>query len=152
MFFSGSALTLGSSRMVYAFARDGATPFSKYLSKVNKVTKTPVWAVWANVTFAAIVGILVRRNQLHDHFNITYLFLFYSTLSTILLTVLLCLSTPSRPQQLILSPSSFDSLHPKRNSNVVPSTWVRSPMWWVGVVVAGFSSLLFCLSALRNIL
>jgi amino acid transporter len=59
MFFSGSALTLGSSRMVYAFARDGATPFSEYLSKINKVTKTPVWAVWGNVTFAAVVGILV---------------------------------------------------------------------------------------------
>ncbi|SAM06451.1 hypothetical protein [Absidia glauca] len=63
MFFSGSALTLGSSRMVYAFARDGATPFSPYLSKVNDYTKTPVWAVWANVTFAAIVGILYIIND-----------------------------------------------------------------------------------------
>ncbi|KAI8086079.1 amino acid/polyamine transporter I [Halteromyces radiatus] len=63
MFFSGSALTLGSSRMVYAFARDGATPFSQYLSKINSVTRTPVWAVWANIIFAAVVGILYIIND-----------------------------------------------------------------------------------------
>ncbi|KAI8343196.1 amino acid/polyamine transporter I [Chlamydoabsidia padenii] len=63
MFFSGSALTLGSSRMVYAFARDGATPFSEYLCKINKITKTPVWAVWGNVAFAAVVGILYIIND-----------------------------------------------------------------------------------------
>lgn len=60
MFFSGSALTLGSSRMVYAFARDGAMPFSRFISKVNDKTKTPVWAVWGNVLFAVIVGLLVN--------------------------------------------------------------------------------------------
>ncbi|KAL0088535.1 amino acid permease-domain-containing protein [Phycomyces blakesleeanus] len=62
MFFSGSALTLGSSRMVYAFARDGAMPFSSWLSYVNPRTKTPVYAVWANVIFAAIVGLLYIVN------------------------------------------------------------------------------------------
>ncbi|KAF7732811.1 hypothetical protein EC973_000086 [Apophysomyces ossiformis] len=62
MFFSGSALTLGSSRMVYAFARDGAMPFSKYLSRINKTTQTPVYAVWANVVFAVIVGLLYIVN------------------------------------------------------------------------------------------
>jgi len=63
MFFSGSALTLGSSRMVYAFARDGATPFSKYLSIVNPKTKTPIYAVWFNVVFAIIVGLLYIINE-----------------------------------------------------------------------------------------
>ncbi|KAG1473240.1 hypothetical protein G6F56_001069 [Rhizopus delemar] len=63
MFFSGSALTLGSSRMVYAFARDGATPFSKYLSIVNPKTKTPIYAVWFNVIFAIIVGLLYIINE-----------------------------------------------------------------------------------------
>ncbi|KAG0186285.1 hypothetical protein DFQ28_008068 [Apophysomyces sp. BC1034] len=62
MFFSGSALTLGSSRMVYAFARDGATPFSRYLSYINKRTKTPVYAVWANIIFAIIIGLLYVVN------------------------------------------------------------------------------------------
>ncbi|KAI8069179.1 amino acid/polyamine transporter I [Gongronella butleri] len=63
MFFSGSALTLGSSRMIYAFARDRGTPFSSYISKVNPMTKTPVWAVWANIIFAMVVGILYIVND-----------------------------------------------------------------------------------------
>ncbi|KAL0136402.1 amino acid permease-domain-containing protein [Mucor lusitanicus] len=63
MFFSGSALTLGSSRMIYAFARDGATPFSRWLSVINKSTQTPVYAVWANIIFAAVVGLLYIVNE-----------------------------------------------------------------------------------------
>ncbi|KAI8064431.1 amino acid permease-domain-containing protein [Gongronella butleri] len=63
MFFSGSALTLGSSRMVYAFARDGATPFSDYLSHVNPRTRTPIYAVWFNIAFAAVVGLLYIVNS-----------------------------------------------------------------------------------------
>ncbi|ORZ14128.1 amino acid permease-domain-containing protein, partial [Absidia repens] len=62
MFFSGSALTLGSSRMVFAFARDGATPFSDHLSRVNPVTKTPIYAVWANIIFAMVIGLLYIVN------------------------------------------------------------------------------------------
>ncbi|KAI8977522.1 amino acid permease-domain-containing protein [Mycotypha africana] len=63
MFFSGSALTLGSSRMVYAFARDGAMPFSRHLAKVNAKTMTPIYAVWFNVIFAMIVGLLYIINE-----------------------------------------------------------------------------------------
>ncbi|KAG1145550.1 hypothetical protein G6F37_009853 [Rhizopus arrhizus] len=62
MFFSGSALTLGSSRMVYAFARDGATPWSRWLSVIHKRTQTPIYAVWANILFACIIGILYIVN------------------------------------------------------------------------------------------
>ncbi|KAI7870950.1 amino acid permease-domain-containing protein [Spinellus fusiger] len=62
MFFSGSALTLGSSRMVYAFSRDGAMPFSNWLSYINPKTKTPVYAVWGNILFASIVGLLFIVN------------------------------------------------------------------------------------------
>ncbi|CAM0140795.1 unnamed protein product [Umbelopsis sp. WA50703] len=63
MFFSGSALTLGSSRMVFAFARDGAMPWSKYLYRLNKWTHAPVYAVWGNIIFAAIVGLLYIIND-----------------------------------------------------------------------------------------
>ncbi|KAF9329062.1 hypothetical protein BG006_007850 [Podila minutissima] len=55
-FFCGSALTLASSRMVYAFARDGALPFSKHLHKLNK-EKSPVAAVWFNIAFCFILGL-----------------------------------------------------------------------------------------------
>ncbi|CEP17139.1 hypothetical protein [Parasitella parasitica] len=63
MFFSGSALTLGSSRMIYAFARDGGTPFSKYLATINLKTQTPIYAVWFNVIFAMVVGLLYIINE-----------------------------------------------------------------------------------------
>jgi amino acid transporter len=63
IFFCGAALTLGSSRMVYAFARDGAVPFSKFMHTLNPKTKTPVNAVWANVIIAGIVGILYMINS-----------------------------------------------------------------------------------------
>ncbi|KAG0303977.1 hypothetical protein BGZ98_006072 [Dissophora globulifera] len=55
-FFCGSALTLASSRMVYAFARDGALPLSKYLHRLNK-DKSPVAAVWFNIAFCFILGL-----------------------------------------------------------------------------------------------
>ncbi|KAG0206073.1 hypothetical protein BGX28_002432 [Mortierella sp. GBA30] len=55
-FFCGSALTLASSRMVYAFARDGALPLSKYLHRLNK-EKSPVAAVWFNILFCFVLGL-----------------------------------------------------------------------------------------------
>ncbi|KAF9088214.1 hypothetical protein BGX23_007554 [Mortierella sp. AD031] len=55
-FFCGSALTLASSRMVYAFARDGALPMSKRLHKLNK-EKSPVAAVWFNIVFCFVLGL-----------------------------------------------------------------------------------------------
>ncbi|KAI8988952.1 amino acid/polyamine transporter I [Pilobolus umbonatus] len=63
IFFCGSALTLGSSRMVYAFARDGAMPFSKFLHTLDKKTLNPVNAVWFNILVAGIVGILYMINS-----------------------------------------------------------------------------------------
>ncbi|KAG0270374.1 hypothetical protein BGZ95_001716 [Linnemannia exigua] len=55
-FFCGSALTLASSRMVYAFARDGALPMSQRLHKLNK-EKSPVAAVWFNIAFCFVLGL-----------------------------------------------------------------------------------------------
>ncbi|ORZ03010.1 amino acid/polyamine transporter I [Syncephalastrum racemosum] len=63
IFFCGASLTLGSSRMVYAFARDGAMPFSKHLHHLNKRTNNPVNAVWFNVLVSGIVGILYMINS-----------------------------------------------------------------------------------------
>ena len=33
---------LASSRQTFAFSRDGALPFSKYMYRINSYTKTPV--------------------------------------------------------------------------------------------------------------
>ncbi|KAJ5294073.1 hypothetical protein PENANT_c009G03116 [Penicillium antarcticum] len=51
-FFTGCSAMLADTRMAYAFARDDALPFSKFLSKVNPRTHTPVNAVWFVVIFS----------------------------------------------------------------------------------------------------
>ncbi|KAI7887610.1 amino acid permease-domain-containing protein [Mucor mucedo] len=56
MYFAGGAVTVGSSRQTYAFARDGAMPFSKWLTKLSD-SKVPTNAVWFNIAFAIILGI-----------------------------------------------------------------------------------------------
>ncbi|CAO3692699.1 unnamed protein product [Rhizopus stolonifer] len=56
MYFAGAAVVVGSSRQTYAFARDGAMPFSKWLTKLTDY-KVPANAVWFNIGFAAILGL-----------------------------------------------------------------------------------------------
>ncbi|KAI9270486.1 amino acid/polyamine transporter I [Phascolomyces articulosus] len=63
IFFCGSSLTLGSSRMVYAFARDGAMPLSKHLHKLDARTNNPVNSVWFNIVVAGVVGVLYMINS-----------------------------------------------------------------------------------------
>ncbi|KAI7884085.1 hypothetical protein K492DRAFT_229389 [Lichtheimia hyalospora FSU 10163] len=63
IFFSGNALLLAASRMVYAFARDGALPYSKCFHRLNKRTGLPVNSVWLNVAVAVIVGVLYMINS-----------------------------------------------------------------------------------------
>ncbi|KAI9694418.1 MAG: hypothetical protein M1822_000034 [Bathelium mastoideum] len=44
-FFMGQGCMIAASRVTFAYARDGCFPFSKYWSRVNKHTQTPVNAV-----------------------------------------------------------------------------------------------------------
>lgn len=60
IFFCGSALTLAASRMVYAFSRDRAMPWSKHLHSLEKRTNNPVLAVWFNI---AVAGTLYFPNH-----------------------------------------------------------------------------------------
>jgi hypothetical protein len=54
----GSSMVLAASRQSFAFARDGALPFSSYLYRMNRFTKTPVNTVWFVVAFAIVLGLL----------------------------------------------------------------------------------------------
>jgi amino acid transporter len=45
-YICGLAGLTSTSRMMYAFARDGGLPFSKALAKVNSRHRTPVHAIW----------------------------------------------------------------------------------------------------------
>jgi len=52
-------ITVASSRVVYAYSRDGALPASRWLKKVNSRTKTPVNAVWFVVAIGCVLGTLM---------------------------------------------------------------------------------------------
>lgn len=58
-FFVGQGCTVASSRVVYAYSRDGALPGSRWWKQVNKHTQTPVNAVWFVLTLGALLGLLM---------------------------------------------------------------------------------------------
>ncbi|KAF8188576.1 APC amino acid permease [Mycena galopus ATCC 62051] len=53
------ATTLAASRQTFAFARDGALPFSFWIYRMNQFTGTPVNAVWVVTSVAFIFTLLV---------------------------------------------------------------------------------------------
>ncbi|KLO14661.1 APC amino acid permease [Schizopora paradoxa] len=57
-FMMGSSALLATSRQMFAFARDGALPFSSVLHRIDSRTRTPVIAVWVCVSGAFLVGLL----------------------------------------------------------------------------------------------
>lgn len=58
-FSMGQGNMVAASRVTFAYARDGCFPFSGWISHVNTRTKTPVNAVWWNVTIGILLDLLV---------------------------------------------------------------------------------------------
>ncbi|KAG6370728.1 hypothetical protein JVT61DRAFT_11115 [Boletus reticuloceps] len=56
-YMMGSSMVLAASRQTFAFARDGALPFSS-LYCMNRFTGTPVNTVWFVVVISALLGLL----------------------------------------------------------------------------------------------
>jgi amino acid transporter len=54
----GSSCLLVGSRQTFAFARDGALPFSRYLYRINRYTNTPVNTVWFDAILVLAIGLL----------------------------------------------------------------------------------------------
>ncbi|MEH0512888.1 amino acid permease [Streptomyces sp. B21-106] len=55
--FCGMASVTANSRMIYAFSRDGALPFSHIWHTVSPRTRTPVAAVWLAAGGALVLGL-----------------------------------------------------------------------------------------------
>jgi amino acid permease (GABA permease) len=55
--FCGMSSVTANSRMIYAFSRDGALPFSSTWHKINPRTRTPTAAVWLAAGGAFILGL-----------------------------------------------------------------------------------------------
>ena len=58
-FFVGQGCTITATRVVFAYSRDGALPGSRWWSKVDRRTKTPVNATWGVLFVAALLGLLM---------------------------------------------------------------------------------------------
>ncbi len=56
-FYCGMSSVTSNSRMIYAFSRDGAVPFSNFWHKVNKRTRTPTNSIWLAAGGAFILGL-----------------------------------------------------------------------------------------------
>ncbi|WP_223268197.1 amino acid permease [Streptosporangium nondiastaticum] len=55
--FCGMASVTANSRMIYAFSRDGALPFSRVWHRINPQTRTPTNAVWLAAAGAFVLGL-----------------------------------------------------------------------------------------------
>jgi amino acid transporter len=56
-FYCGMSSVTANSRMIYAFARDGAIPFSNFWHRINKRTRTPTNSIWLAAVGAFILGL-----------------------------------------------------------------------------------------------
>ncbi|KAG2100162.1 amino acid permease-domain-containing protein [Suillus discolor] len=57
-YIMASNFLLVGSRQTFAFARDGAIPFSRYLYRINRYTGTPVNTVWFEIICSLAIGLL----------------------------------------------------------------------------------------------
>lgn len=63
-FFTVQTATQANARTFYAFSRDGGLPDRGLFGKVNRFTKTPVWAVWLTIGIAAALGCLYWASEI----------------------------------------------------------------------------------------
>ena len=56
-FFCGMSSVTANSRMIYAFARDGAVPASSFWHRINPRTRTPTNSIWLAAAGAFILGV-----------------------------------------------------------------------------------------------
>ena len=56
-FFCGMSSVTANSRMIYAFARDGAIPGSKFWHRINHRTRTPTNSIWLAAGGAFLLGL-----------------------------------------------------------------------------------------------
>lgn len=58
-FFMAQSCLLASSRVTYAYSRDGLFPLSRIWKRVSPWTQTPIWAVVMNVVIGELILLLI---------------------------------------------------------------------------------------------
>jgi amino acid transporter len=56
-FYCGMSSVTANSRMIYAFSRDGAVPFSKFWHRINPRTRTPTNSIWLAAIGAFVLAL-----------------------------------------------------------------------------------------------
>src|ERR1022692_1431639 len=124
--FCGMSSITANSRMIYAFSRDGALPYSQIWHQVNKRTRTPTNAIWLGATGALILGLPYLWN------GVAYGAV--TSIAVIGLYIAYVLPTFLRRRQ---------------GSNFVPGPWSlgkwSAPVGWLAVVWVAFIAILFML-------
>ncbi|KAL4255829.1 Amino Acid-Polyamine-Organocation Transporter [Pleurotus pulmonarius] len=57
-FMMGTSILTAASRQIFAFSRDGALPFARFLYHIDKRTNTPVNCVWACAFSAGLLALI----------------------------------------------------------------------------------------------
>ena len=125
-FFCGMSSITANSRMVYAFSRDGAVPFSNFWHHVSKGSHVPVRTAWFGAVGAFILGSAVHGQ--HDCIRSRDLDRGHRPLHLI--------SDPGLPP-----PHQPDAFH--------PGPWVLSKTWgpiinWLAIIWVVFIVILLC--------
>lgn len=144
--FCGMASVTANSRMIYAFSRDGALPFSRVWHTVSPRTRTPVAAVWLAAFGALALGLpyLINVTAYAAVTSIAVIGLYIAYVIPTLLRLLrgddfrpgpgtsAAGPVPSASSRWCGSRSSpCSSCCPRsRPSPGRPSTTPRSPSWW----------------------
>ncbi|KAF8272727.1 amino acid/polyamine transporter I [Lactarius quietus] len=81
-YMMGSSMMLAASRQSFAFARDGALPFSSWIYRMNGYTKTPVNSVWfcafGSIALCALVFTGTQAVDAVFAISVTALYVAYS--------------------------------------------------------------------------
>jgi amino acid transporter len=74
----GLAAVTSTSRMMFAFARDGGLPASKWLRKVNASHRTPGAAIWTSAVLAIVVTLYGDAFTVLSAGSAVFLFISYA--------------------------------------------------------------------------
>jgi amino acid transporter len=126
-FYCGMSSVTANSRMIYAFSRDGAVPFSNYWHHVNKKRRVPVRTAW----FGAVGAFILSAPYLFSpvaYFAVT-------SIAVIGLYI------------AYLIPVFLRRINPKA---FVPGPWQLNKTWgpiigWIAIVWVVFICIILCL-------
>jgi len=124
--FCANAGLASASRMVFAFSRDRALPFSKTWRRLSTRTKTPVPAVWLSV----VVPFCLALPSLYS------LTAYYAVTAINVIGI-----TPAYAIPVYLRLRKGDDFEPGPWSL---GRWSK-PIGWIAVIWVAFISLVFCL-------